>query len=379
MIYNYDYAITNKRFPMESKKEKILIVDDIPDNIMVLMNILKDDYTVIAATSGEKALELAHQDPKPDIILLDIIMPNIDGYEICRRLHRDVQTRDIPIIFITAKTEADDEAKGLMLGAVDYIGKPIVPAIVLARVRNHLELKQHRNHLEELVAQRTHQLKKAKESVIEAMGMVAEHRDPETGAHISRTKRYVNLITWELSKLPKYQKILTPHIIELVTHAAPMHDLGKIAIPDAILLKEGPLSLEEWKIMQTHSLIGEETIYLAEHKFNDNDTLFIAKEIAGAHHEWWNGLGYPRGLKGENIPLWGRIMAVADVYDAIISRRAYKEAMSHKEAISYILKERGEQFDPEVVDAFMSVSEGFLETALKYADNDEHRAILLNP
>lgn len=361
-----------------SKKEKILIVDDLPDNIMILMNILKDDYTVIAATNGEKALDMARQEPQPDIILLDIIMPEMDGYEVCRRLQRDIQTRDIPIIFITAKTEADDEAKGLMLGAVDYIGKPIVPAIVRARVRNHLELKRHRNHLEELVAQRTHQLKKAKESVIEAMGMVAEHRDPETGAHISRTKRYVNLIAWELSKLPKYQKILTPQIIELVTHAAPLHDLGKIAIPDAILLKEGALSPEEWKTMQTHSLIGEETIYLAEHKFNDNDTLFIAKEIAGAHHERWDGRGYPRGLSGEHIPLWGRIMAIADVYDAIISRRVYKEPMSHKEAVAYILKERGGHFDPEVVDAFIAVSEGFLETALKYADNDEHRGLLLN-
>lgn len=358
-------------------KEKILIVDDVPDNIMILMNILKEDFTVIAATGGEKALEMARQEPHPDLILLDIMMPGIDGYEVCRRLQRDPLTRDIPIIFITAKTESDDEAKGLMLGAVDYIGKPIVAGIVLARVRNHLELKRHRNHLEELVAQRTHQLKKAKESVIEAMGMVAEHRDPETGAHISRTKRYVNLITWELSKLPKYHKVLTPHIVELVTHAAPLHDLGKIAIPDAILLKEGPLNPEEWSQMQTHSLIGEETISLAEQKFNDNDTLFIAKEIAGSHHERWDGKGYPRAIAGEQIPLWGRIMAVADVYDAIISRRVYKDALSHQEALAYLLKERGGQFDPEVVDAFIVVADSILEVALKYADDDEHRSILL--
>lgn len=361
-----------------NKKEKVLIVDDIPENLMILMNILKEQYTVIAATNGEKALELARNEPLPDIILLDIVMPDLDGYEVCRRLQKNVLTRDIPIIFITAKTESDDEAKGLELGAVDYIGKPIVPAIVKARIRNHLELKRHRNHLEELVDQRTHQLKKAKEAVIEAMGMVAEHRDPETGAHISRTKRYVNLLAAELSKLPKYTKILTPHIVELLTHAAPLHDLGKIAIPDSVLLKTGKFTEEEWEIMQTHAKIGEETINLAETRFNDNEILSIAKEIAGSHHEWWNGSGYPRGLSGEEIPLCGRIMAVADVYDAIISRRVYKKPMPHKYAVEHIVNEKESHFDPEVVQAFLNVADSFLETALKFADNNEQRDILLS-
>lgn len=361
-----------------NKREKILIVDDVPENLMMLMNALKSDYTVIAATNGMKAIELASAEPMPDLILLDIIMPDMDGYEVCRYLQKDLRTRDIPIIFITAKTEVDDEEKGLELGAVDYIGKPINSAIVRARVRNHLELKRHRNHLEELVAQRTYQLKKAQESVIEAMGMVAEHRDPETGSHISRTKIYVNLIAQELSKLPKYKKILTPRIIELVSNAAPLHDLGKIAISDSILLKEGPLTPQEWETMQTHPLIGEETIHMAEIKFKDNDTLIIAKDIAGAHHEKWNGTGYPRGLKGEDIPLWGRIMAAADVYDAIISRRSYKEPMSHKSAITYLLEKRGSQFDPDVIDAFMQVQDEILETALKYAENNEERMIILS-
>lgn len=359
------------------KREKVLIVDDIPENLMILMNILKNDYTVVAATSGEKALDLASQDPKPDIILLDIMMPGIDGYEVCRRLQKGIQTRDIPVIFITAKTEVDDEAKGLELGAVDYIGKPVNAAIVRARVRNHLELKRHRNHLEELVTQRTYQLKKAQESVIEAMGMVAEHRDPETGSHISRTKGYVNLLSWELSKLPKYTKILTPHIIELVTNAAPLHDLGKIAISDSILLKEGPLTPEEFEIIKTHPTIGEETIHMAELKFKDNDTLMIARDIAGAHHEKWNGTGYPRGLKGNDIPLWGRIMAVADVYDAIISRRSYKPPKSHKEAMQYIIDHKGTQFDPDIIDAFVKVSDQILETALKYSEDNEQRTVLL--
>ncbi len=359
------------------KREKILIVDDNPENLMTLMNILKEDYSVIAATNGEKALELASKEPKPDIILLDIMMPGIDGYEVCRRLQRDLPTRDIPIIFITAKTDVDDEAKGLDLGAVDYIGKPVNPAIVRARVRNHLELKRHRNHLEELVAQRTFQLKKAQESVIEAMGMVAEHRDPETGSHISRTKAYVNLLGTELSKLPQYAKILTPHIIELVTNAAPLHDLGKIAISDSILLKEGPLTSEEFEVIKTHPLIGEETIRMAELKFKDNDTLMIARDIAGAHHEKWNGKGYPRGLSGTDIPLWGRIMAVADVYDAIISRRSYKSPKSHKEAVSYIVDHKGTQFDPDLIDAFLNVEEEILEIALKYAEDNEHRSVLL--
>lgn len=361
-----------------TKREKILIVDDVPENLMMLMNILKNEYTVIAATNGTKAIELCSNDPQPDIVLLDIMMPDMDGYEVCRYLQKDIRTRDIPIIFITAKTEVDDEAKGLELGAVDYIGKPAIPAIVRARVRNHLELKRHRNHLEELVTQRTYQLKKAQESVIEAMGMVAEHRDPETGSHISRTKGYVNLIAEELSKHPKYTKVLTPRIIELVTNAAPLHDLGKIAISDSILLKEGPLTPQEWEIMQTHPLIGEETIHMAELKFKDNDTLMIAKDIAGSHHEKWNGTGYPRKLKGDDIPLWGRIMAAADVYDAIISRRSYKEPMSHKSALNYLQEKKGTQFDPDVIDAFMSVKEGILETALKYAENNEQRMILLS-
>jgi putative two-component system response regulator len=305
-------------------------------------------------------------------------MPGIDGYEVCRRLQRDLPTRDIPVIFITAKTEVDDEAKGLDLGAVDYIGKPVNPAIVRARVRNHLELKRHRNHLEELVAQRTYQLKKAQESVIEAMGMVAEHRDPETGSHISRTKGYVNILCKELSILSKYSKILTPHIIELVTNAAPLHDLGKIAISDSILLKEGPLTPEEFEVIKTHPLIGEETIRMAELKFKDNDTLMIARDIAGSHHEKWNGKGYPRGLAGTDIPIWGRIMAVADVYDAIISRRSYKKAKSHKEAVAYIVDHKGTQFDPDLIDAFLNVENEILEIALKYAEDNAQRSILLS-
>ena len=358
-------------------KDRVLIVDDIPDNLMTLMNVLKDDYSIITATSGEKALALARQEPQPDIILLDIVMPGMDGYDVCHRLQKDPLTRDIPVIFITAKTDVDDEAKGLDIGAVDYIGKPINAAIVKARVRNHLELKQHRNHLEELVTQRTYQLKKAQEAIIEAMGIVAEHRDPETGSHISRTKTYVKLLCWELSKLPSYAKILTPYMIDIVSNAAPLHDLGKIAISDTILLKEGSLTPEEFEIIKTHPCVGEETIHLAELKFPDNETLRIAKEIASSHHEKWNGCGYPRGLAGNDIPLWGRIMAVADVYDAIISKRAYKKPKPHSVAVDYLLNHKGTQFDPDVIDAFMNIADRFLETALKYAEDNEQRSILL--
>jgi len=362
---------------MTAKKHKVLIVDDMPANIQPLMEILKSDYAIVAATSGTKAIELAQRQPKPDIILLDVMMDDMDGYQVCKALKDSVDTCDIPIIFITALTEEHDEEKGLSLGAVDYIFKPINPSIVKSRVKNHIELKLYRDHLQDLVDERTQELKAAKEATVEAMGIVAENYDPETGAHISRTKNYVKALAEKLATMPKYQDYLTKDVIEKMYISAPLHDIGKVSIDAAILTKPGKLTPEEWEVMKQHAIIGEETILMAQKRISEKMLLSVACEIAGAHHEKWDGSGYPRGLKGEDIPLAGRIMAVADVYDALISRRCYKPPFGHKKAVEIILEGRGSHFDPALVDAFIELQEDFRQIALEFTEDELEREYLL--
>jgi len=343
------------------KKQTVLIVDDVAENLYTLMNILRDDYTILAATSGEKALELATGEPQPDMILLDIQMPDMSGYEVCDLLKKNPSTRDIPIMFVTVLSDIDDEAKGLEMGVVDYISKPVIPNLIKARVRNHLELKAHRDHLQLLVNTRTYELKLVKEATVEAMGIVAECRDPETGGHIQRTKQYVRLLAEGLAQLPKYQDVLTARKIEKMYLAAPLHDIGKVSISDLILLKPGKLTYEEFETMKTHAMIGEETIRKAQGRFGVIAFLGVAEEIAGGHHEKWDGSGYPRGLSGENIPIAARVMALADVYDALISKRSYKAAIAHAEVIEMIKADSGTHFDPEVVEVFLVNESKFRE------------------
>lgn len=352
------------------EKQRVLIVDDVAENIQVLLSTLKDKYAVLVATNGEKALNIALNEPHPDIILLDIIMPDIDGYEVCRQLKADSRTKDIPIIFVTALLESEDEAKGLQLGAVDYITKPINPVLVKARIFNHLELKKHQDNLEGLVKERTKELQLAKEATIEAMGIVAENRDPETGGHIQRTKNYILVLAKKLAQVSKYKDILDEKTIELYYISAPLHDIGKVAISDKILLKPDKLDDDEYKIMKEHTTIGERTIELAQDRIEKNEFLDIAKKMAASHHEKYDGSGYPKGLKGDEIPLCGRLMALADVYDALISRRPYKEPIEHLKVLEMIKNERGKHFDPDVVDAFLSSSEEFREIAKRFAQDD---------
>ena len=351
---------------MKKDKSTVLIVDDAPENIQVLLSTLKNDFAILVATSGEQALELSIKEPQPDIILLDIIMPVMDGYEVCKRLKDNELTKDIPVIFVTALNESEDEKKGLSLGAVDYISKPINSDLVKARVTNHIELKRHRDNLQELVDERTMQLKLAKEATIEAMGIVAENRDPETGGHIQRTKNYMRILAERLSKNQKYSSVLTTNIIEQLYHSAPLHDIGKIAIPDKILLKPGKLNDSEIIIMKEHARIGEVTIEVTQLRLGESDFLNIAKEIAGTHHEKWDGSGYPKGLSGLEIPLSGRLMALADVYDALISKRSYKPPFEHEEVVKIIKDESGKHFDPEIVDAFLELNEEFYKIALEF-------------
>lgn len=350
--------------PSAEKKATVLCVDDTPTNLFLLVELLKQSYRVKTATSGPQALQIATASP-PDLILLDIMMPGMDGLEVCRRLKADDGCRGIPILFLTARTDVEDEAHGLNLGAADYIHKPISPPILMARVRHHLEIKKYydllhdRNHwLEEEVSRRISQLNRMQEATIHVITSLAEFRDEETGNHIRRTQEFVRLIVDSLRKAPEHADYLTAEKTAQIVTSAPMHDVGKIAIPDSILLKPGRLTGEEFEIMKLHSIHGYEVLRLAEKSLGETGGfLETAQQIARSHHEKWDGSGYPDGLSGTAIPLPARIMAVADVYDAVRSERPYKKAMSHEQAFSVLRENRGNHFDPQIVDLFLSFDE----------------------
>ncbi len=367
---------------MEEKK-RILLVDDIPQNISLLNEILKESYTISATTNGEKAVKIAQSEAPPDLILLDIVMPEMGGYEVCRQLKNDEGTKDIPIIFVTTKSEVEDETMGLELGAVDYLIKPVNPAIVQARVKNHLELKEAREYLknqniilEEKVVERTQELIITQDVTIQCMASLAETRDNETGGHIRRTQNYVRALAEKLSEKEKYRNILDFRTIDLLQKSAPLHDIGKVGIPDSILLKPGKLTEEEFEEMKKHTTLGRDAIATAEIQLGTTSFLASAKKIAYSHHEKWDGSGYPEGVSGEAIPLSGRLMALSDVYDALISKRVYKPPFPHSKAVSIIEEESGSHFDPDLVEAFSSISEEFREIALEFADGEEEREVL---
>lgn len=354
----------------------ILIVDDTPENIDILVALLEKEYAIRIAINGKIALEISRSSP-PDLILLDIMMPGMDGYEVCRGLKANKGTRDIPVIFISALHEPINEENGITLGAVDYITKPFSPAIVKARIHNHLQLKRHQDHLQELVRERTEELELTQEATIESMAVLAEYRDPETGGHIRRTQNYVKTLARRLSQNPRYTPQLSDSIIDLLYRSAPLHDIGKVGIPDHILLKPGKLSKEEFTIMKKHAAYGYDAIRSTEKKLDKQVTfLQYAAEIALGHHEKWDGSGYPQGLSGETIPLSGRLMALADVYDALISKRVYKPPFPHAKAVAIIKEGRGTHFDPELGNCFLDLADDFRQIAIRFADYDEEREIL---
>jgi len=361
---------------MNNVRPIVLVVDDTPANIDILLAVLRDDYQVRIAVNGEKALQLAGAEPQPDLILLDVMMPGIDGYETCRRLKAEPGTRQIPVIFVTALGADEDEARGLDLGGVDYITKPFNPSLLKARVRNHLDLKRYSDHLEDLVRERTEELLLTRDVTISAMGTLAEYRDPETGGHIKRTQNYVRILAEALCDHPRFSMFLDAEMIDVLVKSAPLHDIGKVGVADAILLKPGKLTDEEFVKMRKHVNLGRDAIMAAEQHLGSHSFLRTAREIAETHHEKWDGSGYPRGLRGQNIPVSGRLMAVADVYDALISKRVYKPPYPHSQAVAIITERRGSHFDPDIVDAFLRHSEQFRQTALQYADFDEERACL---
>ena len=365
-----------------TEKQLVLLVDDTAENLHLLNALLKEDYRTRVANNGERALKAAAQDPRPDLILLDIMMPGMDGFEVCRRLKSDPATSTIPVIFLTARAQVEDEETGFKVGCVDYITKPISPPIVLARVRTHLTLKaasdfmrDKSEYLESEVAKRTREVQTVQDVTIMAMASLAETRDNETGNHIRRTQNYVKALAKRLQSHPKFGPLLDDRTIEMLHKSAPLHDIGKVGIPDAILMKAGKHTPQEFEIMKTHTILGRNAIIEAE-KLIDAPSTFLrfAREIAHYHQEKWDGSGYPEGLAGEAIPMSARLMALADVYDALISKRVYKASFSHDEAVAMIRQGRGTHFDPAMVDAFLEIAAEFKEIADRYVDSHETAA-----
>ena len=374
--------------PAMPAQPTLLIVDDVPENLSVLGDLLRSaGYRVRAANSGEVALRYAVQDPRPDLILLDVMMPGMDGREVLARLRADPRTCDTPVIFLTALSDVADEESGLELGAADYIAKPYHPPVVMARVRTQIEAKQARewlcdqnSFLEAEVARRMAENDLTQLVSIRALAHLAEMRDPETGNHIHRTQEYVHVLALRLKSHPRFAPYLSPRNIDLVTKSAPLHDIGKVGIPDHILLKPGKLAPEEFEIMKTHSMLGAEAIEQAEADAEKPIAfLMLAKEIAHWHHEKWDGSGYPDGLAGESIPWSARLMAVADVFDAVISPRVYKPAIPLDEARRIIAGERGRHFDPDVVGAFLDGFDEFAAIARRYQDDGLDRIACFDP
>jgi len=354
----------------------ILVVDDTPANLTLLAQVLKPHYRVQLAVSGAKALEICRRQP-PDLIVLDVMMPEMDGYEVCRRLKADPATRRVPVIFLTALTRTEDESSGFEAGGADFIHKPFNPTTVLARVRTHLQLKQaedlllhHNAQLSGELEARRREVERLRDTTLFVMVGLAEFRDADTGNHIQRTQEYVRTLARWIAAQPDGPADLTEFAIHELAKAAPLHDIGKVAIPDGILLKPGRLSEDEWRIMKTHAEHGADLLQRAIDRLGDDAGLMLTygKQIARHHHEKWDGSGYPDGLAGEAIPLSARMMAVADVYDALISVRPYKQAMTHNEALAFIRDGSGSHFDPRVVEGLEACVGEFRQIASRWAD-----------
>ena len=326
----------------EFTRETILVVDDAPENIATMTEILGGDYRITFATNGPDALAAAQAQPQPSLILLDVLMPGMDGNEVCRRLKADLRTEDIPVIFVTAMSDVANEEQGLKLGAVDYLHKPCHPAVVRQRVRVHLDLHNQNVALEKRVRERTMELEKTRLQVVQRLARAGEYRDNETGMHVVRMCQYCHRLALAAG-IPE----ATAGLLEV---AAAMHDIGKIGIPDHILRKAGELDDSERTVMQLHTLIGPEIIGK-----DDSDLLALARSIALTHHERWDGAGYPRGLAGNAIPIEGRIAAICDTFDTLTTGDDTRTAMTTDEAANFIIGEAGKAFDPELVYLFVQL------------------------
>jgi putative two-component system response regulator len=357
---------------MEVDKNLIIMVDDNPANLRIGKNVLAQKFTVATAPSAEKLFTLLENN-KPALILLDINMPEIDGYETIKMLKAKPETKDIPVIFLTGRTESDDELTGLSLGAIDYITKPIQPPLLLKRIEVHLlveeqrktmeqqaaELKFFNDNLQKMVNEKTQNILELQNALLKTMAELVEYRDDITGRHIERTQRGIRILLTEVQRDSIYREEAKDWDIELLVQSCQLHDVGKIFISDSILRKPGKLSGEEFEDMKIHTNVGKQIVEKVELMATESEFLRYAKIFASSHHEWWDGTGYPQKLKGNEIPLLGRIMAIADVYDALVSVRPYKEAYTHEEAVKIITEAAGTQFDPNLIEIFKNTADQF--------------------
>lgn len=357
---------------IENKKPLIFLVDDNPANLRAGKNVLSEKYTVSTAPSAAKLFILLENN-RPDMILLDVDMPEMNGYEAIKNLKSEPETSDIPVIFLTARTESDDELQGLSVGAIDYISKPFIPPLLLKRIEVHLlveaqrrklkkqaeELQYLNENLQSMVEEKTRNIVDLQNAVLKILAELVEARDDITGGHIERTQRGIKILLDEIKKSKDFGEEVKNWAVNLLLQSCQLHDVGKISIDDAILKKPGKLNDEDFEKMKQHVVFGERIIEKIETLTKKNVFLQYAKIFAAAYHEKWDGSGYPRGLKENEIPLLGRIMAIADVYDALISARPYKKALPHKEAVQIIAQGSGTQFDPELVKIFIRVADQF--------------------
>lgn len=364
----------NTRTP--APRATILVVDDTPANLTLMAQVLNKTYRVQLATSGAKALELARR-AAPDLVVLDVMMPGLDGYEVCRRLKAEARTRDVPVLFLTALSRPEDENAAFEAGGADFVHKPFNPTTLMARVRTQLALKAAQDRLRrdngELTVEvhaRRREVEALRDTTLSVMVGMAEFRDADTGNHIQRTQEYVRTLATWLAAQPDAPPELTAEAIDALARAAPLHDIGKVAIPDRILLKPGPLDPDEWAVMKTHTTAGADLLQRAIARLGRDAgaLLSFGRQIARSHHERWDGRGYPDGLAGEQIPLAARLMAVADVYDALISRRPYKPPMSHAEAMARLGEGGGTHFDPRVLQAAQACQQRFIQIATEWHD-----------
>lgn len=357
-------------------KERIMIVDDTPENLKLLSRMLEGrGYRVFAFTKGESALWAAEKHP-PDLILLDIKMPELDGYEVCQQLKANKKLAEIPVIFISALAGASDKIKAFQVGGVDYITKPFQIDEINARVETHLKIRElqiayelQNKNLQLLVAEQVKEISESQMSIIFALAKLAEYRDIDTGNHLERVQEFCRVLTTRLHQASPYAKFIDEKFIANIYYASPLHDIGKVVIPDDILLKPGKLTAEEFEIMKTHATVGAEYLETVLEQYTKNDFLRIGVEIAQSSHERWDGKGYPQGLRGENIPLSARIMALVDVYDAVRSRRCYKSSVNHETACSIIAAESNAHFDPVITETFMQIKDEFNNIYTKVTSN----------
>ena len=350
---------------MVQDRKKLILVDDNPINLKLARNTLMGKYDVFTVPSAEKLFRLLEQ-IEPDIILLDVMMPGLSGYETIKLLKTDPKTAEIPVIFLTSKSDTSSELEGFIQGAIDYVSKPFSPQLLLKRVDVHVlvesqkkQLKYINDNLQKLVDEKTAEVLELQAAVLKTVANLVECRDDVTGFHIERTQHFLELLLEELINTKLYRDILDTWNLGLFLQSAQLHDVGKIAIKDNILMKPGPLNDDERREMQRHTSFGEAVIEKIQESARESVFLTHARVMAGTHHERWDGGGYPRGIAGTNIPLQGRLMALVDVYDALISERPYKKAFSPDEAVDMITKSSGTQFDPQLTEVFVSASRRF--------------------